>query len=149
MSDLNIQSSSGEISEVTALSSRHLPFNIHHEAKILQKICQASNLKVQYRNILRRSLWTQSHFHITTEVNKFPPFGGQCGRYLKANFVQLELQEFIPSRIHPIKSINANLWKMMFHSVLSICRYKRNDALVRLSSFNETSRYIDQGMQIS
>ncbi|GBC25155.2 hypothetical protein RIR_jg1521.t1 [Rhizophagus irregularis DAOM 181602=DAOM 197198] len=35
----------GEISEVTALSSRHLPFNIHHEAKILQKICQASNLK--------------------------------------------------------------------------------------------------------
>ncbi|CAB4427986.1 unnamed protein product [Rhizophagus irregularis] len=68
---------------------------------------------------------------------------------LKANFVQLELQEFIPSRIHPIKSINANLWKMMFHSVLSICRYKRNDALVRLSSFNETSRYIDQGMQIS
>ncbi|CAG8499501.1 3904_t:CDS:2 [Rhizophagus irregularis] len=50
------------------------------EAKILQKICQASNLKVQYRNILRRSLWTQSHFHITTEVNKFPPFGGQYGR---------------------------------------------------------------------
>ncbi|CAB4495897.1 unnamed protein product [Rhizophagus irregularis] len=72
-------------------------------AKILQKICQASNLKVQYRNILRRSLWTQSHFHITTEVNKFPPFGGQC-KNIGKNRPEGEFCTIGASRVYTVKN---------------------------------------------